>query len=222
MEEAGIKFVGTTVPYENLKIRLNYSTRLAIATVANSLGYSKFEDALADKSVLQFSKTFMNEAKNGAGELPKDLNFSEYQKQFIERIGTKDLRYQTRKVLEDSSKRIRIDWQPVLDNLPEGAPTKAFGMTVAIWCHLISESPLVASEIFNPISDINSGAIQTYAVQAIDNGIGKDGEQVVARLLSNIFGSKFVDKNNINRNIQESLKLLQTHGIRGALDRMKA
>jgi mannitol 2-dehydrogenase len=222
MEDVGIKFVGTTVPYENLKIRVNYSTRLAVATIANSLGYSKFEEALADQSVLKFANSFMNEAKNGAGDLPKDLDFAQYQKQFIERISTKDLRYQTRRVLEDSSKRIRIDWQPVLENLPAGASTKAFGMTIAVWCHLISESPFVASEVFHPISDVNSGSIQTYAAKAIQDGFGRDGEQVVAQLLSNIFGSEFVDRNNINQNIRDSLKFIQAHGIKGALDRINA
>jgi len=222
MEDVGIKFVGTTIPHENLKIRVNYSTRLATATVANALGYATFEEALVDPVMVKFVRSFMIEAQNGAGELPKDLNMQQYQKQFVERIGTAGLRYQTRRVLEDSSKRIRIDWQPVLDNLSTGAPTRAFGFTIATWCHLISSSPLVACNVnvFHPISDIKRGTIETFAADAAENANGSNGQDVVAKLLSNIFGANFVDKNDLNKNIRDFMKHIQIHGIKGTLDKM--
>jgi mannitol 2-dehydrogenase len=218
MDEVGIKFVGSTVPYENLKKRLNYGTRLAVATVANSLGYSRFEDAMGDPMVLKFTKSYMNEAQRGLGDLPKDIDVEKYKIDLINRISTKELRYMTDRVLEDTSKKVRLDWLPVIESLPQGAPTSTLGLTIAVWCHLMSASHLVLNHDFHPVVDANYDTIHKLAVSTIEGFQGPAGDKVVACFLANVFGDKFVDKNDLNKSIRLSLKLLQTHGIRAAID----
>jgi len=220
MEEVGIKFVGSTVPYENVKKRLNYGTRLAVATVANSLGFSKFEDAMADPVMVKFMKAYMDEVENGLGDLPKDFNVQEYKSDLIKRISTKELRYMTGRVIEESSKKIRLDWLPVIESLPAGASTKTLGLTMAVWCHLLSASQLITANDFHPIVDMKYDVMHKLTSAVIESANSKDGEKVVAKLLAEVFGENFVDKNGLNANIRSSMKLLQAHGIRGTIAKL--
>jgi len=220
MEDAGIKFVGSTVPYENVKKRLNYGTRLAVATVSTSLGYSKFEDAMADPVIVKFMTAYMNEVERGLGDLPKDFNVDAYKSELVERISTKDLRYMTGRVIEESSRKIRLDWLPVIESLPSGASTKTIGLAMAVWCHLMSASQLVTTNDFHPLVDSRYDLIHKLTSAVVEGAHGRDGDKLVDKLLFEVFGKSFVDKHELNPNIRSNLKLLQAHGVRGAIEKL--
>ena len=218
MEEAGVRFVSSSVPYENLKIRLNYGTRLSVAIMSYALGYVKFEDALRDPTVTHFMKAYMDEAANGLGsEMPKDVNLEEYKSHLVIRMSTKQLKYMTRRVAEDASTKLKMDWKPVLESLDPAAPTKVIGLAIAAWVHLLAATPIVKAKGFHPLSDNMLDKLEPVANRLVDSASTKDAQHAALEFLNLIFGSDagFVQK--LSPAVVKALQAIQSKGLREAI-----
>jgi mannitol-1-phosphate/altronate dehydrogenase len=220
MKEAGIKLVASTVPYENLKIRLNYGTRLSVAIVSKALGYTTFEAALKDASVLKFAKRYMNEVSNGLGQLPPDIDLDSYKKHMIERMGTEELNYVTHRVVESASKKARVDWQPVLESQPSGAASSLMmSHAIATWAHLLAHSELCKSDGF-PVIDVNITLLQPLAKEMIASVRTPNAESAAAKFVTAVFGPDAKFNQYLCRNIVSSLVSMEKLGINGELSRL--
>lgn len=219
LEEVGIKMVGSTVPYENLKIRLNYGTRLSVGIIAKALGYHSFEEALEDKSMKRFATQYMTEVEPGLGQTPSDITIDEYKGHILERMSTKQLKYQTHRVVEDASKKLKMDWQPVLQSLPAGSPMRMIGFTIATWAHLLSESALArahGSEIM-PVVDVGGESLERMAKNAIANPSGVDSEKAVNDFLSHVFANGLTFLTPLTQEVLVALRDFEKYGIKETL-----
>ena len=218
LEEVGIKMVPCTLPYENIKVRLNYGCRLAVATVASSIGIRSFEDALSDDHISLFVDAFMREASLGLGNVPKDLNLDEYMKSVKKRIATPHLKYLTAKVLEDASKKMMMDWKPVLQDLPTGTTPPTIAFAFSSWIHMLAGSSYVSEEHgYITITDANKPALEILAKNVI-GCVGTSNESSsVNDLLKVSFGldAEFIVP--LQAEMSKSLRNIEQHGIRGAL-----
>ena len=220
MKDAGIKLVASTVPYENLKIRLNYGTRLSVAIVSKALGHTTFETALKDPTVLKFAKRYMDEVSHGLGQLPTDIDLSSYKKHMIERMSTDELNYVTHRVVESASKKARVDWQPVLDSLPtDASASPMMSHAIATWAHLLAHSPMCKSDHF-PIIDVNSARLQPLAKEMIGSVHTPNAESTATKFVAEVFGPDSQFKPLLVKNIISSLKGMEKLGIAGELSRL--
>ena len=217
MKDNGIKLVASTVPYENLKIRLNYGTRLSVALVARTLGIARFEDAMKDPVIAAFAKRYMDEVTGGLGEVPADVNLAEYKKHVVDRMAVPDLKYMTQRVVEDASKKVRQDWQPVLENLASNATTPMIATAIAAWAHLLADSPLCKDRGF-PLIDSSIADLEPIARELVANE--SDMESAARRFVTHIFGHNEKINSALGKQIVTSLKEMQKIGIRACVAKM--
>jgi mannitol 2-dehydrogenase len=218
MEDVGIHMVGSSVPYENLKIRLNYGTRLSVAVIARALGYETFEAALADNAVMNFLLMYMAEVEPGLGVIPKDVNLEEYKKSLIERLRSAQLNYLTHRLVEAASEKAKIDWQSVLMSLPVGCSTKAFEFTFAVWIHLLANSSMLTktSRSF-PLVDITSATIEPIAKEIVKSCGTQDAPRLIEQFLVSVFGSNIPRHLNLHDGIIKCLRDFEKIGIHSCL-----
>ena len=220
MDEAGINMVSSTVPYENLKTRLNYGTRLPVAIVAKAMGHTQFEDAMKDPLIVDFTKKYMDEVEPGLGQLPKNFDLNEYKRNFIARIGTEGLRYSTQRVVDDTSKKLRMDWQPVLDTLPAGASSKAIATTLTVWIHLLAGSPLVrAGRVYVPITDGDMEKLEPLAKHVVHASSDADSTAAINQFLAHVFRKDAPFTASLSRGIQDALAQIEKNGVRGCVSK---
>jgi mannitol 2-dehydrogenase len=214
MKDVGIKMVGSTVPYENLKIRFNYGTRLSVAILAKALGYDRFEDALKEHAIAKFAERYMTEVTPGLGDIPKDIDLEHYKKEMMKRIATPELNYMTYRVVESASKKIRSDIQPVLDILTlnqRSYPTVSIAM--AAWIHLLAESPL-CQKTAHPVIDINLDSLETLAKEVIAAMKTSGGEAVCKKWVSDIFGAEVRFADSLSSQLHKALGDMEKYGIK--------
>ena len=219
MNNVGIKMVPSTVPYENLKIRLNYGSRLSVGILAHALGHETFEAAMGDDTIAKFAKKFMDEVSGGLGALPKDVNIEEYKDHTMERMKTPGLKYVTHRVTESASKKVRIDWQPVLDSLPEDAPVPIMGATVAVWAHLLANSRLCKTDQIALI-DPNASELEPLAKAMIASARNANSQASCKMFLAATFAqnTKFTDR--LVEATLSSLNGIEKNGIAGEIKRI--
>ena len=191
----GIRLVSDISQAENLKLRLNYGTRLAVACIATSLGYERFEDALVDPSVRRFCHRIMDELMGGN---------LEYKEELVHRIGTRDLRYLFNRVVEDTSTKLKMNWQPAIEDA--GGSKKVLGLTLAVWAKLLANSQ-------TQIMDINLNLLKPLAVNLMSDIADKQ----VDAFTHAVFGS-INNRVMINQEILNALRQIEFHGVRGTLD----
>ena len=216
-----VRFVNSTIPFENLKIRLNYGTRLSVAVVAYSLGYTKFEDALRDPAVLRFMHAYMNEVGLGLGtSMPPEINLEEYKEALVVRMATKQLKYMTRRVVEDASTKLLMDMKPVLESLPPNAPTKAIGVVVAAWANLLAATPSVQSSAFHPLIDHKNDVLEPIAKRLVHSAKGADVAHASEEFLSAVFGKDAKFNNALSADVVTALQRIETLGIKDAINKI--
>jgi mannitol-1-phosphate/altronate dehydrogenase len=217
MKDVGIKLVASTVPYENLKIRLNYGTRLAVAIVGKALGFTTFEDAMQDEAVKKFANKYMDEVGKGVGDVPKDTNLDAYKSHMIERMSTGQLNYVTHRVVESASKKLRTDLLPVLENISSAnSSTPAAALTIAIWAHLISGSPLCQSDGF-PIIDVHLDKLEPLAKVLLSTVRQSGGERAAEEFISEVFGTTASFSNSLAKQVIGTLKQFEVSGIQHSI-----
>jgi mannitol-1-phosphate/altronate dehydrogenase len=217
MKDVGIKLVSSTVPYENLKVRLNYGTRLAVAIIAKALGYARFEDAMKDEAILRFARRYMDEVSNAIGDVPKGIDLRSYKEHMLKRMITPQLNYVTHRVVESASKKIRTDMKPVLEQIAQGSePMAAIPFSLAVWVHLVSDSPLCAKDGF-PVIEADIELLEPFAKSMIISRSQTSGNEACLKLLSHIFGSEAPFNTSLAKQVAQSLSQIDDLGIRGAL-----
>ena len=211
----GIKLVPSTVPYENLKIRLNYGTRLSVAIVAKALGFTRFEDAMKDAVVSKFAEMYMNEVVGGLGDVPKDVNIDQYKIHAIKRMSTEQLNYVTHRVVESASKKLRTDLQPVLEASLGPSPVAA--LAIATWAHLLADSALCKTDGF-PLIDASLDKLEPLAKELIASVRQSTAKTAARMFISEIFGNSASFNERFSDDLINALKDLDHKGIRSALD----
>jgi len=203
----GIRIVDNAIPYEQLKLRVNYGTRLAVACVSSAIGYSRFEDALEDPIIRKFANCLITELICPNERMYSGLvDLSQYKENLIKRISTKQLRYLLDRVVEDTSTKLKMNWQPVLEADVGDVP--CLGTTVAIWAYMLSGH----GDIRVPI-DANLNVLEPLARALVT----RPSEDTVRPFTEAVFHTNSFRNKRINNAILGALKTMEFVGIRGAL-----
>ena len=224
LEEVGIKMVPSTIPYENLKVRLNYGCRLCVAMVASAMGIPDFEAAMQRSHLSSFADSYMNEVSNALGDTPKGMDLDAYKRNVKVRIATPQLKYSTARVVEDASKKIVVDWKPILESLvPTGKTSPSIAFALSAWIHLLGGSSIVnpqQSNISIPDCDMH---ILDSASKKIIGSVDHVSENIpVNEFLHLVFGpeSHFVPL--LGESIVHALKDINKLGIEGSLKKRQS
>ena len=220
MKDVGIKMVPSTVPYENLKIRLNYGTRLSVAIIARALGYDRFEDALKDDVVPKFAHRYMAEVTPGLGDVPKDVDLASYKLQIIKRIATEELNYMTHRVVESASKKIKTDIHPVVEELTRTQQTApAISIALAAWIHMLAESPLL-HKMTKPLIDVSLDSLEPLAKEIVGSVNSPNAEIATKKFISHLFGSDAACADSLATQVHRALTEFAKHGLKDAIYRI--
>jgi mannitol-1-phosphate/altronate dehydrogenase len=128
-----------------------------------------------------------------------------------------DLKYMTQRVVEDASKKVRQDWQPVLENLASNTTTPMIATAIAAWAHLLADSPLCKDRGF-PLIDSSIADLEPIARELVANE--SDMESAARRFVTHIFGHNEKINSALGKQIVTSLKEMQKIGIRACVAKM--
>ena len=199
---AGIRLVDDIGQAEDLKLRLNYGTRLAVACVGTALEYKRFEDALEDPAIRRFCHRIMDELLPGHGS---------YKEELIQRIGTKDLRYLLSRVIEDTSTKLKMNWQPAIESR-DGGGKKFLGLTIAVWARLLAGKGLKRLHDTVP-TDVHLNTLSPLA----ESLVAKISPENVDAFTLYVFGP-INGRGGINHEILTCLQQMEYSGVRGTLE----
>lgn len=216
----GVEMVSNTHGYENLKIRVNYGSRLAVAMVAHAMGLSNFEEALTKKSIKSFMHAFMAEAQLGLGtKIPTDIEIEKYKSELVRRVSTPGLKYMPHRVVEDSFHKVKMDWKPVVNDMPaEGCETKAMAFAMAVWAHVLAGSGLIQkTQWWHPMP----GVLEPLAKNLVGSSSTGNVDSATRAFLERVLGNpELVEKNGLKSSFVTAMKTIDKVGIAGAVDKL--
>jgi len=161
---ADIKVVRDSKPHENLKTRLNYGLRVSLAIVGQQQEYATFENILADPLLRKFATQYIEEVKYGLGKIPDDVDMEIFGKELIQKISTPGLNYQVQRLTEDVSRKLKMEWLPVIEKLSAGdRSSETLAFALASW------TAVLAGRVGNlSVVDCNSDILRPMAVRAVN------------------------------------------------------
>lgn len=218
MEDVGIKMVSSTLPYENVKMRLNYGCRLSVAIVSLAMGLKTFKEAMEHPNIAVFADLYMREASHGLGEVPKNFSVDKHIRMIKERIATPELEYLTQKVAAYASKKIIMDWKPVLESLPFGHTAPIIAFSLSVWIHLLARSPMLTQNRgCTPIIDCNQSILERSAEEVVATVELTGGPDAVNKFLTLVFGTDSPVTQSMKEPLLSSLRDINKLGIEEAL-----
>ena len=158
-----IRIVKDTKMYENLKTRYNYGLRVALAVVGQQQGHALFETILADPLLRKFAEQYLAQVKFGVGETPPQVDMESYGQDILRRIATPSLNYQVQRLTEDVSRKLKMEWLPVINKLSAGErPADTVAFALASW------TAVLAGRVGNlSVVDCNADILRPMAVRAV-------------------------------------------------------
>jgi mannitol 2-dehydrogenase len=158
-----LRIVKDAKPHENLKTRLNYGLRVSLALVGQQLNHATFEEILADPLLALYAQKYLEEVKFGLGRVPDDVDLNKFGEEIIQRISTPGLQYQGQRLTEDVSRKLKMEWLPVIERLSTADRTsETLAFALASW------TALLAGRVPGNLVDCNADILTPMAIRAVN------------------------------------------------------
>ncbi len=202
-EDVGAQIVKDVKPYELMKTRLLNGGHTALAFPSLLKGFIFVDDAMKDKQIKKFVKSYMNEVKVTLKDI-EDVDYDEYIEKLIIRFANPATKDRILRLAEDTSaKFLNFVINPLMLLLESNKKVPMITTVLASWIIYLNKSISNADYIVkDPLKD----KIQKAASLSIEN--------VTNFLsLSEIFPNKILEKKEFVEDLQKTINSILEDGI---------
>ncbi len=206
-EKVGAQIVKDVKPYELMKIRLLNGGHSALAYISLLAGYQYVDDAMNDKRIREFVRSYMHELKETLNPI-QGIDYNAYIETLIKRFANPAVRDRLLRLAEDgSSKILNFITGGLLIRLRKGLPVTHITIALASWICYLNESRTNQSfEVKDPLAE----KLQQRAAASLkDAGVFLSMEEV--------FPPEILQYPDFLASVNRDIKILTDKGAEGLL-----
>ena len=218
-ERAGVVFTEDVASYEQAKLRMLNAAHSTLAYLGGLAGHELIAQATADPLLAEAARRLLAEDAIPVLSAPPGVDLESYAATVLRRFGNPALRHRTAQVAADGSQKLPIRLLgTVRDQLALGRTPRWAVLAVAAWLHC---TVVGTSDGGRPFTVQDPVAADLRAAAGSPAG----GPALVARIddvlrASDMFGEDLCAHPAFRELLAEDLRLLDAHGVHGALNRM--
>ena len=214
-KQHNVMIVDDVAPFEEMKLKLLNGGHTSIAYLATLIGYTRVDEALADRRVGQFMRSYMDSVTPTVPDVP-GIDLDVYKDQIIARFQNEHISDQLARLCQDGSKKFLGFVVPALHELirareagSASVSTAFIADVVAAWIAYLHNTPM------SSVDDPRAEELSHAANQAVSTSNKQRKTDFVAEFLSPIAANddKFVSE------VCSSLQILSDDGAERLLSR---